>query len=262
MDGIMKPICCIYANCQAGGLAHFLAKAAFPYDIEVFHNYQLILGEQSPAALKESASRCDLFIYQPTREMKHGELSAEYYIEKVIPKHARAVSFAYQYNYGFFPLIGHGDGVLGTEYIESFLKTNSLHTVLGAYDQGVMDFGLWPRFLYCAHEQAKREMECDIKMTDWIVQNRHKRLFLTFNHPCSILFAALAERVMEHLGFMIPPIQWSHYNEANLPCEVPMSPYVINKFGWWEEPSEHAAHYYRALLEKAWHKVNSQPVTT
>lgn len=258
----MNKLCVLFANCQAFGLAHFLNKAGFPYETQVFENYKLILGEQSPAALKESAGACDLFLYQPTREMKHGELSAEYYIEKVIPKHARAVSFGYQVQMGFFPLIGHGDGVLGTEYIEPFLKTNDLHTVLGAYDQGGMDFGLWPRFLYCAHEQAKREMECDIKMTDWIVQNRHKRLFLTFNHPCSILFAELAYRVMNHLELLgdasLPPSCLS-YNEANLPCEVPMSPYVIRQFGWREEPSEHAASYYRTLLEIAWHKVNSQP---
>ena len=94
-------------------------------------------------------------------------------------------------------------------------------------------------------------------MADWIADNRNKRLFLTYNHPCSILFAELSRRVMQHLDLPSGDIPWTHYNEANLPCEVPVSRHVINTFGWREKESQHAPHYYRGLLEKAWQLANA-----
>lgn len=254
----MKGRCCIFANCQAHGLRHFLAKAAFPYEIDVYQNYQIILKEQSPDALREAASQCDLFIYQPTREMKHGELSSEFYIEEVIPKLADTLAFPYIYNTGHFPLCGHGDGIIGLEDLRDICRDCSKEMVLGLYGKGLLDFGLWPRFLACAQEQAKREAVCDVTMSDWMMDNRDKRILLTFNHPTSITFAALARRVFLALNLPDPgEIPWTHWNECNLPCAVPVSPYVIETFKWREQPDPEAHAYYRQLVEKAWDIINA-----
>lgn len=245
--------CCIFSNCQADGLAHFLRKAVFPYHIETFLNYQLILGEQSPVALTESAARCDLFIYQPTREQKHGPLSSEYYVERVIPKSARSLSFPYLFNHGLFPLVGHGDGFMGAAEMPEELWRLPVSELLHRYDRGEVDFALWPRFLACAAEQARREQQCDVRLSPWIVDHRHVQSFLNFNHPASALFAELAREVMGLvLGVEVGPIRVDHINEASLPCDLPLSQYVIDEFDMRVPANPHAHAHYRTLLERAW----------
>lgn len=247
----------VFSNCQAQGLAHFLRKAGFPYQIETFLNYQLILKEVSAEALTESASKCDLFLFQPTREMKHGPLSSEYYVEKVIPKSARAVSFGYLFNHGAFPLIGHGDGFMGMAEMPEHYWRMSKSDLLAVYDTGLIDFALWPRFLACAAEQARREQHCDVRLSAWIVDHRHVQTFLNFNHPSSILFAELAREVMRIvLGAEAAPIRVDHLNEANLPCDLPLSQYVIDEFDMRVTANPHAHEHYRKLLSLAWDKAN------
>jgi len=247
----------IFGNCQSFGLAHFLRKAKFPYDIKVFENYKLILKEQTPEALRESAAQCDLFIAQPTREMAHGELSAEYYIEKVIPKTAQVITFPYCVNNGFFPLIGHGDGFMGTAEMSADYWKLSKDCLLAMYDTGLIDFALWPRFLACAAEQARREQQCDIRLSTWIINNRHLPLFLNFNHPSSLLFAELAREVISFVNDAeAPEIHVHGLNEANLPCDLPFSSYVIEEFNWQIQANPFAHAHYRKLLGMAWDKGN------
>lgn len=247
--------CCIFANCQADGLAHFLRKAEFPYQIETFLNHQLILGETNPAALTESAKHCDLFIFQPTKELKHGPLSSEFYIEKIIPKTSQNISFPYIYNHGMFPLIGHGDGFMGMAEMNPDYWKLPKDQLLYDYDNGLMDFALWPRFMHCAAEMAKREQDCDVRLSSWIVDHRHVELFLNFNHPSSILFAQLAREVISIvLGTEAAPIRVDHLNEANLPCDLPLSQYVIDEFNMRLNANPYAHQHYRKLLELAWEK--------
>lgn len=249
----------IFSNCQADGLAHFLRKAGFPYEIEVFRNYQIILREQTPEALHESASKCDLFIFQPTREEKHGPLSSEYYVEKVIPKTARTIAFPYLFNHGFFPLVAHGESFIGMDAMDAVYWRMPKAQLLALYDTGMVDFALWPRFLTCLAEQAKREQICDIALTHWIAANRNRELFINFNHPASELFAELAREVISIVNDAeAPPIPVGHPNEAGLPCDLPVSQYVIHEFDWQRPSDATAQEHYRKLLEQAWQKANTK----
>lgn len=243
--------CTIYANCQAGGIAHFLKKARFPYEIDVFHNYQLILGEQSPEAMRESVSRCDLFIYQPTDGMKHGDLSSDHQLTEIVPKSAQTLSFAYQYNDGFFPLIEHGF-VRGAEHLNPEYWTMDREELKRLYDRCEVDFAFLKRFTACLTEQALREEECDVKTADFIWKHTHLELFLNFNHPASALLAELARQVFRLVTGEEPVIPIEHENEANLPCCMPVSRYVIAHYGWKREPHESAHEFYRDMLLRAY----------
>lgn len=249
--------CTIYANCQGQGLAHFLRKSgAFPYDIEVFQNHQLILKEVSPEALEASAVKCDLFIYQPTDE-KHGQLSSDHYLKNVVPRAARKMSFAYFYNHGFFPLIESAGSYIGADFMPKVYWKMTLAELMQYYDMRLLDFGLTARLLHCASEQARREISCDVKLASWIVDHRHMPLFLNFNHPSSILFAKLAQEVIRLLSedAQSPQIGIGHLNEAKLPCDLPLSEYVVKEFGMGgvkEHPEAHMT--YRRFLEASWRK--------
>lgn len=247
---------CIYANCQGHGLAHFLKKSGqFESEIEVFQNHQLILKEVSPEALKASAAKCDVFIYQPT-DVRHGELSSHFYLEQVIPKSARTISFPYLYNHGFFPLIECGGAYIGAEEMPKEYWKLPLLELMQLYDMNKVNFALLMRLLMCGAEQARRELACDVQLAPWIMSNRHLPLFLNFNHPSSYLFEKLAREVLRFSkGHEVDPIPIDRLNEAGLPCDLPYSAYVIREFEMVNITPHPDAHMtYRKWLEDAWKK--------
>lgn len=246
---------CIYGNCQALGVSHFMRKARPDLIVESFQNYQIILGEQTVEALVASASKCNVFVYQPV-DNKHGHFSTDYFIRSIIPPTAKTVSFPYILSYGMFPLIGHGDGVIGMDDIKDILSSKSKAECLAQYDANEFDFRLWSRHLACAAEQARREDDCDVKMTKWMMNYSDHRLLLTYNHPSSLTFVQLAARVMEAAGLDWKEINHGGDNDVNLPCTEPVSRYVIDEFGWNVEPDASAHAHYRELLALAWEKAH------
>lgn len=254
--------CTIYANCQAGGIAHFLRKARFPFEIEVFHNYQLILGEQSPEALYASASRCDLFIYQPTDEMKHGDLSSDAMLDRAVSKSAKTISFAYQFNDAFFPLVLHGETILGADRLNPDYWKMPRAELLALYRCGELDFALNERLWGCAAEQSRREQQCDVRSSGWIIEHSAEQLFLNVNHPASALYAHLA-RVIYELAVddaICQQMTYENENEAAMPCCLPVSPYIVKHYGWRktldDSQTADAQKCYGDLLMKAYDERN------
>lgn len=249
--------CVIYANCQADGLALFLKRAHFPYDIQTFKNYQLILGEQSHDDLREAAASCDLFIYHPTAEADHGDASSDFYVRSVIPKSANHIAIPYAYNTGCFPLLGHGGKTYHAALVNASLRGRPLDAVLGEYEAGVFDFQMRRRFFDDVAEMIRREETMAVKISDWIVTNSNLRLFLNENHPSSVLFAELARRVFQvAVGHDCGTIPCDGENDANLPCTLPISQYAVKEFGWREKAHPAAHKDYRMLLELAWEEAN------
>ena len=248
----------LYANCQAGGLAHFLKKR-MPVQCEVFHNYQLILGEQKPDDLRRATKDCDWFIYQPTDSDRHGELASGALLE-LLPPHAQSLSFAYQFNTGFFPLVELGD-LMGSEHMPEEYWTIGRNDLSALYDQWRIDFGFLERFQRCLEEQYWREHLCvhdsgfenSLRTYKWIIDNSHQELFLNHNHPASALFAELARQAAEKMtGKPQEPIPFTSENEAELPCCMPVSAYTIREYGWKRDPHEAAHERYREMLLKVW----------
>lgn len=249
--------CVIYANCQADGLELFLRRAGFPYEIKSFKNYQMLLKEQSIADLVEAAKKCDVFLYHHTPEEKYGEHSSEYFIRAVIPKHAVHAGIPYAYNAGMFPMLGYGGGTYQCERVVESLKGRELKAVLAEYEGGIFDFKLDERFEECIRIQKEREATLEIKLTDWMNQNRNQRLFLNENHPTSVVFTEMARRVFIQIEGRDPgPIHYYGFNDANLPCELPVSEYIIHHYGWKEKAHWTAHAHYRALLALGWKEGN------
>jgi len=251
--------CVIYSNCQADGLALFLKAMRFPYQITIYRNYQMILGEQKISDLISDARTADLLIYQPTNE-KHGE-SSSHNILKALKPGCRSISFAYVYNHGMHPLTEHGTKWPGAEFINPEYWQMTLPKILALYDAGEFDFALWPRFLHCLGEQATREATTDIKLTRWMANpiNFERRLLLNVNHPTSYLFIEMAEQVMRLLDIQpnlhdlpVPTDAPSAENLANLPCTVPFSEYVRKEFSSYRKTDPEAHNFYRAYLQKLW----------
>lgn len=240
----------IFANCQADGLATFLPLLGYPGPITVFRNYQLILGEQKKEDLFRAAGETEVLIYQPT-DPKYAEISSDHIIS-LLPPGARTVRFAYAYNHGFFPLVEGRDW-----YIPAF--DQSLETALEEYDKGLTDFRFWPRFIECLNVQTQREIDCDVRTASWILDNADILPFLTYNHPDSYHFDAIARQVMHVLKLHITPsaawtasLNLANLNLANLPCTVPVSEYAVRQYGSKRVPNPYAYDYYRKLLITQW----------
>jgi hypothetical protein len=249
----------IYANCQADGIKLFLHRMGFPFEITVFRNYQMILGEQKIEDLEREAKDCDLFIYQPTND-KHGDSSSEN-ILATLKTTTQTISFAYFYNHGLHPLTEQGTKFPGIEFIPREVWDLPIYEIMRQYDDQEFDFHLWERYLFCLQEQATRESKCDLKLTRWMNENQSTRLLLNVNHPTSKVFIELARQIMERLELAIRPVGDVPENLTGLPCTLPFAAEVANVFGIKRTPDPEARTYYRNLLRQCW-LTYSQPVAT
>lgn len=257
---------CLYTNCQGDGIVHFLRKTSLAKDCRfvVYHNWQLIMGEQRPENLIQDAMDCDAFVYQPTPSVKHGVLSTEDMIEKVVPSKALKISFAYWYNHGFFPIIKHPAGWITGRAVETLARpwTTCDHTrsayrnqFFQAYNSGGMHFDCARRFAECLAEQSRREQSCDVKLVPFILERfQEERLFLVENHPASPLLREGARQIADLLTSWSPPelMPSAHYpeNDAAIPggC-YPIHPAAVDELGLkYGAGSDYD--WYRAVLEE------------
>lgn len=226
---------------------HFLAQSALADEyVPVFcNNWQFILQELPIDMLFTEAAKAAVFIYQPTDQHrdKMGNLipSSEDLIRNVVPKDAKRISFAYQYNNGFFPIIKETDKDYATGQRVRELAKGDKHAYWQAYNSGAMFFDCAKRFVDCLTEQHRREMTCDIEMVPFILENfRKRRLFLNQNHPASCMFVELARRVYLHVygdgddlddlddGFLVKSMG---DNDAGMNGELPMHPAAVRELG-------------------------------
>lgn len=276
----MKKLCTLYGNCQMDGCRHFLAKTRMgeEYEFQTFHNWRLMLNEEETAKeLLHFAKESDVFIYQPCRgyECKDGtKVPSTDKIITTLASRAKSISYAYQFQTGFFPIIKVGDGWDGWitgEHVKKRLREVIKGHYNGAagmtidYYSDHLQFDCARRFIECLAEQARREEETDIKMVPWILQNyRKQRLFLTYNHPTSALFAELAKRIYcvvfdaltDHfdgvrlIDWYGKEIPWTGENEANMNGVMPIHPAVVRELGLEYQPTDNSIEYYRDLLEQ------------
>lgn len=247
--------CTIYANCQGDGIAHFLRKTAMAehYEFKVWRNYQLMLGEQTAAGLMEDVTSADLFIYQPTPGFlcKCGaEVPSTDEMVKRLKPRTMALSFSYQFNTGFFPIVKSGKWWTGRE-LDGLAFCGA--PLLEMYDNGeILSFDCALRFAENLAEQSRRERECVMKFVPFILENfQSKHLFVMHNHPASALFVEMAQTV---LRFVEPkwdvPIAYDHPNESNLPGYHAVHPAVIRELGLTYTPDRRGedAEFYRSLI--------------
>ena len=159
----------------------------------------------------------DIFIYQPI-DKKHGIYSTDTNIENNImsylsPK-CKKISFPYIYNSALWILIppsisdsmignyGEAGKYINGEPIEKLkMKGHSLDEVLAMYSDGKINFDFENRFNKCIKILKDKEELCDIKVSDYIVNNvRSKKLFYTQNHPSSHIFIHCVNQILQILS--------------------------------------------------------------
>ena len=249
-----------YSNCQGAGAVHFLRKTAVAADYEFKHynNYQIILGEQSPDDLAKDVLKADVFFYQTTPALKYGMLSTEEMCN-VVPERCLKIAFGYGVNFGLFPLVHHGQWQTGDVVKRQAKECPS--QLMSLYDQGLVHFDHLVRFEACVAEMRAREerervaggYHHYVPMADHIAARyRHERLFISENHPASAYFAELARRVA---GVVLgqpdhPPIPYTDYNEANLPCGILVHRSTVKELDLQYGPDDGADAFYRGYLTR------------
>jgi len=215
-----------------------------------------MLDEVDPQAMLQDAARADVFLYQPTDafESRAGfnVPSTDEIKNLLLPDSCQSISLAYQYNDGFFPLVKHGDWKTGQRAKE--LAAISSYRLFAAYNAD-LTYDCARRFVECLAEQSRREQTCDIKMVPFILSMyRGARLFLTENHPSSLMFCHLAQLIYIMLETKEPDVTkmiTTNENEANLPMGIhPTHQSVVDELGL-EYPADERAHeFYREWLEQ------------
>lgn len=272
----MKKLCLLYGNCQMDGVAHFLRKTrmADDFDFVIVHNWQLMMGEQLPKVLYESLPKAHVVVYQPCRGYDCRDKSQVPGTHELLNRAPRAkgISFAYQFNHGFFPLVKLSDGRNGwitsdqvKRRVDGIDRRDpigfSRARVIVDYQSGNLAFDCCRRFIECIAEQGRREKETDVRMVPWIVQEyRRQRLFLTHNHPTSALFAELATQIHFHVYGGVETAMSARVgemriancdeNEAKMNGVMPLHPAVVNEMGLEYFPTDGATEYYRTQLEQ------------
>lgn len=240
---------CIFANCQGDGIARFVKKVLPGLNISVWHNWQVILGEQDGEEMLRDVADCDFFLYQPTAALKNGRYSSEEVLA-LVPKSSKKISFAYQFNTGFFPIVHHGGWHTGQEVIEK--ATRGLD-VVRMFDEDRLFYDCARRFAENLAEQSRREESCDLKFVPYILNNfQRERLFLVCNHPTSVFFEHMARVVLREIGFLDHAIPIESPNETNLPGNHPVHLAVARELGlqYREDDPKSDKHWYRHLMQK------------
>lgn len=250
----MKKSLLIFANCQGEALAYFLRKTRMPefFDIKVYANYRIILGQESYEKLVEDAARCDVFLYQPTDPLKHGQKSSAEIIEHVVPKAAQKISFSYSFNSGFFPICKYGSWHTGQQLLQE-CQYGGIDLV-EKFDLGILNYDCARRFAECLAEQSRREETMDIRLAQFILQNfQTKHLFTMINHPSSELLVELTRRVIR----LVRPeldyaIEFNGANEAKLPGYHAVHPAVVRELGLkYQIPNDEGdMDFYRVLIQE------------
>lgn len=270
----MKKLCVVYSNCQGDGLIHFLKKTRMGRDYEfvIWHNWQLMMGEQDTEDFRgciAGLGKCGgVFIYQPTagypdKQGRPVPSTQELFAGPLLLSDVKGISFAYQFNHGFFPIVNMGNGYEGwisspevkfraaTTKGDQWLKSE----LIKDYFAGKLRFDCGRRFIECLAEQSRRERDVDLKMVPFILSSYKKhRLFLTYNHPTSPFFAYLAALVLEKVygeckDLDILLMQTPDDNECQMNGVQPVHPAVVHELGLEYAPTDNAMEYYQAFLE-------------
>lgn len=208
-----------HANCQALGLIYFLKRhpAFAETEFRIVQNYQLILKEITPEYERESLAWADFIFFH------HMEGKLPWPEDSVIHAKTR-IPLAVAYNGGAF--IRNAEDSDWPRVIEiAKAKGKEEAATYAVHDH---DFNFAGRLLSNLHKMRAKErhegVHREMRISDFVTENidRHQ-LFLTMNHPTSLLFYTWTNRILKHLGF--EPLTGmececlAHPNLVNLPCE-------------------------------------------
>jgi len=207
-----KKLCLFYGNCQV--ITYLFEKinqiSEFTniYECVAYVNHDRDNISELKTISMEHLKNCDVFIYQPLTE-NHGVYSTNY-VRQFLKPECNQISFPYIYNSAIYTCYWEPASTrwsIGTlvncgwrHIMELIFQGHTIETVLHLYDNNGLDFYFSQRMNTCIEYLRRRESECNIKVSDFILNNyKDKRLFITQNHLTSHFFNWIANRVFEKL---------------------------------------------------------------
>ena len=226
----------LYTNCQGKGikffLEEFLKKMNISFKLDFIFSYISIFEETSLDY--EVIKKCDLFLFQPVSSGhlcystdENQELSVIHYL----PKHCQKISFPYIYNDSLWSLFPNGEDITGKEYILKYKQQGaSLQDIFKMYDDYEIDFNYKQRYQNTLKVLMEGEKRCDIKISRFLHDNIiSKKIFITQNHPTSIVFINVVEKIIEKLNYEYKFCEKKYdFNEAKLECYWPHNKIDLN----------------------------------
>lgn len=225
----MKKNCVIYANCQGvDGLYNLLQ--CYPEFCTLYDTHRLSVHEYITTDKEldlDVLEQADLFIYQPINNC-HNEKSTDHIKEHILKKDCKCISFPYIYNCSVFStyigrldyVSSEGERIDSNVDLEKFRDKAFLHgfghvyqriqmgsslsDIIQLYRDGNMSFNFNKRWDICMEILRKKERLCDIKIADYMEENKDKMLFLSVNHPTTIVFWHMFLQIIEILNITQP----------------------------------------------------------
>jgi len=261
----MKNICVFFGNCQCAGINYFLRFSEFHelYEVYCYANWELL---HDPRLLPiEMIKKADLIIYQPLSEV-HGCYSTNIHNEdsfmKLIKPDCKIISFPRIHNNALFPIFkkAKNKSIFYGKVNNLFMTIQEL---IDLYNQNVLDFDFENRMQQNILISREKEKDCHVKIIDFILENIKKhKLFLTQDHPTSIVFSELARQicVILNLNYDYDTALLEKENVIGLPDSVygnpsnqyPISRYAIRYFEFeyiQEEDMDANGFYLQQLLD-------------
>lgn len=245
----VKKICVVYGNCHTGGVIEVLRKN-FDFMEEYYvYTIKFIQDMEAEKDLKDPVfMHCDLFIHQSIRlENRYGrDYASENIIKKLHPScNIVAIPNVYGLPLCFFPQFAKGN-----EYKRRFpseaacffrdcliedelMVKGNIKSILRNYtDENYYSTvelqEKWNKFI----EKVKsREMDWDIKLSEWIEKNRTKHLFFDPNHPTPVLIKHISFELLNFLGICVDEEKIMSLDIRPLdPYEIPVCKSVLEYF--------------------------------
>jgi len=258
--------CVLFGNCQCSGVKKFLEFSNFfeKYEVHQFANWELLKDNSLniPIHLLKSA---DLVIYQPLTDV-HGCYSTNKNnpdsFLNLLRDDCKSISFPRIHNNAIFPIFRKSQ-TNNIIYGSIKNKIESEMDFIYKYNNNMIDFDFDNRLSQNYFISKEKEKDCDIEIADFIYSNIHKhKLFLTHDHPTSIVFNELTSKLCNILELdynydsglnteeNLTKLQDSVYLRND--CQYPISRYSINHFNFKyikdEHPDADEFYKYNSLL--------------
>lgn len=246
----------VYANCQGRAFSKLLPEVRRGPTIEHFENWRIISGEIPTESFFKSLSSADIFVYQPI-SAKHDRLSttADDGPLCMIPGNCKAVSFPYIYNDALWPCMWDDGKIINGEVIDEFIEGGATEDdIVEMFLSRTIDFRFRQRLARTMDLLEDRELHTDIKIAKFIRDRyRDTPLFLTHNHPTTILFGEVISQFVKTVWECeanIDRFVGAGDNVVNLPGRYPLSTYSIrgHDIRYQTEQDAGADKYYSDLL--------------
>ena len=252
----------IYANCQGGGIKHFLEKSK-----EIQNKYKSIYHIRADDLVFKKnnldlnyVKNANVFIYQHIDD-RHGDIGTNNILNFLNPDCIK-ISFTYIYNNSFYPVKGpliiehsHKSKLCkiiydNSEVITKLIDDNkTLEEIYELYENNMIDFLFEERWNNTMKILQTREKKCDIKISDYIIQNfKKERLFLIENHPTSVIFIQVVNQILEILKIDKLNINYG-INDANLLGILPIDISSKNYFNYEFDIDNDSTEYYKKIIK-------------